>query len=93
MSLRQTIEAAPDTPPVIEATDESYSDGILCLAKVFLRYLDTERLEPESDSAMAFGDRLYNSTRDAIPETLKGELTGHQVSSAAHLAYRAQQGD
>ena len=93
MSLRQQIEAAPDTPTEFEATDESYSDGILSLAKVFLRYLDTESVEPVGDSAMDFGDRLYDSTRDVIPETLKGELTGGQVASAAHLAYRAKQGD
>jgi hypothetical protein len=93
MSLRQQIEAAPDTPPVVEATDESYSDGILCLAKIFLHYLDTERIEPQSNSAMDFGDRLYIATREAIPDALKQELTGNQVASAAHLAYRAQQGD
>ncbi len=93
MSLRQQIEAAPDTPTEFEATDESYSDGILSLAKVFLRYLDTDTIEPESDSAMELGDRLYEATREVIPHALKGELTGNQVSSAAHLAYRAKQGD
>lgn len=93
MKLRREIEAAPDLPHVIEAAEESYNDGILCLAKVFLRYLDTERIEPKGDSAMDFGDRLYDATREVIPDELKTELTGFQVLSAAHLAYRAQQGD
>lgn len=95
MSLRSEIENAPDVPAKIEVSDESYTDGIRCLAKVFLRELDSRGAdwEPPSDSATALGDELFAVTREKIPAALRQELSGGQVMHAAWMAFRAFKGD
>ncbi len=96
MSLWAELQTEPRTVEIIETTDESYTQAIRCLARYFLDYLDTNKLpgwEPDSDSVMDLGRTLYDATKEKIPQELRDELSGGQVASAAHLAFRAWKGD
>jgi hypothetical protein len=94
MPLRAQLERT-EIPTEIDTSDESYFNGVQVLAKLMLEELDKkpDGWEPQSDSASELGDELYPVVKEKIPACLKGQFSGNQVMTAAHVAYRAYKGD